>query len=105
MEMDKAAKKLVLDYQNDKQSIRLGAETNEDRVDEERIRMLKANELLEQDFLKLQEANDLEFEAQEMDAKEKDILWRKNNQLRRVRKKDFTEKELERIQERIKKVR
>lgn len=103
--MDKAAKKLVLDYQNDKQSIRLGAETNEDRVDEERIRMLKANELLEQDFLKLQEANDLEFEAQEMDEKEKDILWRKNNQLRRVRKKDFTEKELERIQERIKKVR
>ena len=103
--MDKAAKKLVLDYQNDKQSIRLGAETNEDRVDEERIRMLKANELLEQDFLKLQEANDLEFEAQEMDEKEKDILWRKNNQLRRVRKKDFTGKELERIQERIKKVR
>ena len=103
--MDKAAKKLVLDYQNDKQSIRLGAETKEDRVDEERIRMLKANELLEQDFLKLQEAKDLEFEAQEMDEKEKDILWRKNNQLRRVRKKDFTEKELERIQERIKKVR
>ena len=103
--MDKAAKKLVLDYQNDKQSIRLGAETKEDRVDEERIRMLKANELLEQDFLKLQEANDLEFEAQEMDEKEKEILWRKNNQLRRVRKKDFTEKELERIQERIKKVR
>ena len=103
--MDKAAKKLVLDYQNDKQSIRLGAETKEDRVDEERIRMLKANELLEQDFLKLQEANDLEFEAKEMDEKEKEILWRKNNQLRRVRKKDFTEKELERIQERIKKVR
>lgn len=103
--MDKKAEKLVLDYQNDKQSIRLGAETKEDQVDEERIRMLKANELLEQDFLKLQEANSLEFEAMEMDEKEKDILWRKNNQLRRVRKKGFTVNELERIQERIKKVR
>lgn len=103
--MDKKAEKLVLDYQNDKQSIRLGAETKEDQVDEERIRMLKANELLEQDFLKLQEANSLEFEAMEMDEKEKDILWRKNNQLRRVRKKGFTVNELERIQEKIKKVR
>ncbi len=103
--MDKKAEKLVLDYQNDKQSVRLGAETKEDQVDEERIRMLKANELLEQDFLKLQEANSLEFDAMEMDEKEKDILWRKNNQLRRVRKKDFTVNELERIQERIKKVR
>ncbi|CAG5105933.1 Oidioi.mRNA.OKI2018_I69.chr1.g2584.t1.cds [Oikopleura dioica] len=102
--MEKQDRRVVLNYQNDKQSIRMEAENKEDLVEEERVKMLKLNEILEEDFRRLQEAKGLDFEAQEMTEEEKDILWRKNNQLMKVSKKDFTERELDIIQQRIKKV-